>query len=390
MRAAVDDLAVLVKKDLIGIQHRGQTVRYHQGGLVRKDRLHAALDLGFGLRVDRGRRFVHDDQFGVEGQRPREADQLFLALGNVLPALGQFAVQAEVLGLDEFVQLHDVDRFPHFFDGHGVVVNAHVFQNAAGKEENVLQDQPDLAAPGAEIEVGERHAVDQDASLLDGVKSAEQAHRGRFAAAGSPHQRDLFAFRHGEGNVFEDPFLLFVGEPDFLEADLVLEGRQPGPGEKFFLGLQFRQFQYAFERHEGALDLHHVFRNLHQRPDHAENVIHKNDQSADGDSPGDDGRRGEFDDEDQEKDLEDQHEDALGTVFDEGSARFQAIFVVRGSFQVAVDFFLLVEGLDDRHALYVISDLGRYQRVFFPDLPVKFGQVFYQVIVAHDGDGHAG
>ncbi len=223
MLAAVDDLASVEEEDFVSVQNRGEAVGHHHGGFIRQNGFHAVLDLGFGMGVNGGGGLVHDDQFRLESQGPGKADKLFFSLGNVLPAFRQLGIQAEVLPADEFVQLHDVNGFAHFGFRDSVIVNAHVFQNTAGKEEDVLQDQPDFAAPGPEFYFAQRHAVDEDAAFVHGIKAAEQAHSGGLAAAGSAHQRYLLPFGNGEGNVLEHPVLVLIGEPDVFEANLMLE-----------------------------------------------------------------------------------------------------------------------------------------------------------------------
>ena len=57
------------------------------------------------------------------------------------------------------------------------------------------------------------------------VEPCQQLDQRGLAGPGRPDDRDFFAGRHLERNVFEDPLLVVVGEPDTLERDRSPAGR---------------------------------------------------------------------------------------------------------------------------------------------------------------------
>ena len=83
--AALHDAAVLHDADAVGVAHRGQPVRDDEGRAPGHERVHAALHDLLGARVDRRGRLVQDEGRRVGDGRPRDGEQLALALGEPRP-----------------------------------------------------------------------------------------------------------------------------------------------------------------------------------------------------------------------------------------------------------------------------------------------------------------
>ncbi len=75
MPSALDDRTILQHQDLVGIDHRGQSMRNHQRRVSAGYLLERRLDLAFGLRIERGRCLVEDQDPRVleNGARDRHA-----------------------------------------------------------------------------------------------------------------------------------------------------------------------------------------------------------------------------------------------------------------------------------------------------------------------------
>ncbi len=86
VRPLFDDQPVLDHHDAIGHPSRLQAVSDQQGGAPARHAAHGALYLGFGLQIEVGRRFVEDQERGVDQLRPRQTQQLALAGRQRMPS----------------------------------------------------------------------------------------------------------------------------------------------------------------------------------------------------------------------------------------------------------------------------------------------------------------
>ncbi len=112
MAAALDDLAVIQHQDFVGIHHRGKPVRDDQRGAVPGDLAQRALDFAFGAGVQRGRRFVQQQDRRVLQDGAGDGDALLLAAGKFQPALAHHGFIAQRQFEDELVDLGHGARRP--------------------------------------------------------------------------------------------------------------------------------------------------------------------------------------------------------------------------------------------------------------------------------------
>src|SRR5205814_7112632 len=134
------------------------------------------LDEVLGLRVDRARRLVEDEQdLGVERDSPREREELLLADGHGRAALGHDRLVALWELLDELVRVDEARRVSHLLVGDRRVVQADVRRDRPGEDERVLEDDADMLANAGLAELTQVVAVQEDAALLNVVEARDEA-----------------------------------------------------------------------------------------------------------------------------------------------------------------------------------------------------------------------
>ncbi len=225
VRADLDDPAEVHDADPVGdVPDDGQVVRDEQEAQVEfgLQPVQQVDDLGLDRHVERGDRFVRDDDLGVEREAAGDPDALALTAGELVRiAVDVLRVQTDDveqvldllpaaplgrhLGVDLVGLPDDVaDRHPRVQRGvrvleHHLDVAAYGSQRAAGQLRDVLAPVADHA-PGGRLQV-HQHLGD-----------------GRLAAAGLPHDAERLAGRQVE-----------VHPVDGLDRpDLLLEEDAPG------------------------------------------------------------------------------------------------------------------------------------------------------------------
>ena len=83
-----------------------------------------------------------------------------------------------------------------------------VFADAAGEEEALLGDDPELAPQRPLLDAAQVVAVDQDPALLRVVEAGDELGEGRLAGAGGADQGQRLARRHVEVDVAQRPGVL--------------------------------------------------------------------------------------------------------------------------------------------------------------------------------------
>src|SRR5580700_758678 len=79
MGAAFDDPARIQHDDAVGLLYGGKPVRDDEGGAVAHQLRERRLDVPLGLRVERRRRLIEDQDRRILEQRPGDGDALALA-----------------------------------------------------------------------------------------------------------------------------------------------------------------------------------------------------------------------------------------------------------------------------------------------------------------------
>ena len=185
------------------------------------------LDHQLGLGVDAGRGLVQDEDARVEGQRPGEGQQLFLADRQGRATLRDRARVSERQPLDEAVRMDGLCRRPDLLVGDRCPPQADVRGNRAREQVDILQHQAEHRAQLVERHVPDVDAIYQDPPLADVIEAQQQIDQGGLPRSRCPDDPQPFAGPHLERHVPQDVVLARIREPHVVERDVA---RGPGLG----------------------------------------------------------------------------------------------------------------------------------------------------------------
>ena len=203
-RPDLDDLAVAHDQDPVAeLERLAEVVGDEDHGLahvaVQPDDLvlHVAAD----QRVEGGERLVEEDQRGVRGQRPPEADALLHAAGQLVGERLLVARQPDEV--DDLLRPGEplAAGLPAHLEPEGDVVD----HPAVRQQPEVLEHHGDVAPPQV-AEPGGRHgrhvvALDAHRARRRLDEAGQAAHQGRLAGPGQAHDHEHLAGRHVERHV---------------------------------------------------------------------------------------------------------------------------------------------------------------------------------------------
>src|SRR5688500_9912515 len=89
MASALPDLPMLEYQNLVGMEDGAQTVRHDQAGSARHQLGNGTLDLTLGLCIDGAGCLIQNQDGGIQGQCPREAQKLALSDAKAAAAFPQ-------------------------------------------------------------------------------------------------------------------------------------------------------------------------------------------------------------------------------------------------------------------------------------------------------------
>ena len=112
--AAFRDPAAIEHENLVGRADRRQPVGDDERRASPFQHVEGALDDRFRLGIDARRRFVQDQDRRIEGQRPRERDQLALTRGQRAALLDDRLIQAARQLHEHLVRADIPQRLLHF------------------------------------------------------------------------------------------------------------------------------------------------------------------------------------------------------------------------------------------------------------------------------------
>src|ERR1041384_5449608 len=101
----LDDPALLEDQDDVGVHHRAEPVSDNDRALASEQSIEGLLHEVLGLRIERARRLVEDDELGVLQDRPSDRDALLLPAGELDAALADAGRVLVVEALDELVRV---------------------------------------------------------------------------------------------------------------------------------------------------------------------------------------------------------------------------------------------------------------------------------------------
>src|SRR6266568_4896039 len=110
VRAAFNDFSALQHQDLVGVSNRGKPVGNYKTGAALEQLLQRVLNQGFGVRIDRARCFVQNEDARPGDHRAHEADELSFASAEIRAAFGDCHFIALLEAGDDVVRAQRLRR----------------------------------------------------------------------------------------------------------------------------------------------------------------------------------------------------------------------------------------------------------------------------------------
>ena len=212
MRALLEDLAVLDDDDAVRVAHGGEPVGDDEDGAPLHQRVHAALDMLLGARVDGARGLVEDHDRRIGDRSAGDGEQLALALGEVRAVAGDDRIVAVRQVADEAVRVRALRRGDALLVGCVEAAVADVVHDRSGEEVGVLQNGAERAAQGVLADVAHVDPVVGDDAVLDLIKAVDEVRDRRLAGAGGADEGDLLPGLRVDADVLQHRFVRHVAE----------------------------------------------------------------------------------------------------------------------------------------------------------------------------------
>ena len=189
---------------MVGAANLRQPVRDQQGGATLENAPHRALDLVFGVAIDRAGAVVEHQNARVAQKRARNRDALALPARKHYTALANHGCIAIGETHDELMCLRLArGRFDLLLRHRLARAKRNVLGNRAREQEDILLDRRDLRAQAVHTPFAHVNAVDQHAARAGVEGAVDQARQRRLARAGLPDNRDRLAGMRGEADVLQ-------------------------------------------------------------------------------------------------------------------------------------------------------------------------------------------
>src|SRR6516162_7546693 len=218
-RAELHDPAAVHDRDSGGEAQRLLDIVSHEhdrlpGRLVNVGELQ--LQRVAGDRVDRGKRLVHQQQFGVGGERTSDADALLLAARKLVRILVAIGRRVEAKQLEQLADSVADPCFRPFQEPrHGRDV---VLDRPMRKQPDRLDGIADAAPQRLDRNQCYVLAADPDRSRIGGDQPVDHSERRRFAAAGGAEQHAELSGTDGQRQAVDDPAVA-IGLGDLIDFD---------------------------------------------------------------------------------------------------------------------------------------------------------------------------
>ena len=122
-----------------------------------------------------------------------------------------------ILAAAEVRKVHFFQRRPEFGLRSLWLCHAQVVFHRAFKNGGIMRHDGQRALPRSLLQLLYRHATHGHLPGIPGAAPRQQGGNGAFAAAGSAHQRDKAALRHGKGDVFQHGAAGLVAKGHFFQ-----------------------------------------------------------------------------------------------------------------------------------------------------------------------------
>src|SRR5690606_11549054 len=109
---------------------------------------------------------------------------------------------------------------PHHLLRHIGIAQGNIVEDRIGKEEDILQHNPNVAPQKSEIVFIQVDAVNRNTTFLNFIKAIEQVDDRRLACTGRANERYGFAFADFKIDIAKNILVIIIREPHMLELHL--------------------------------------------------------------------------------------------------------------------------------------------------------------------------
>lgn len=221
--AAFDDLAVVEDHDDVGVLDGRESVGDDEDGASFHERIHAALDEGFGACIDGRGGFVEDHHWWIADGCAGDGEKLTLSLAESGAVAGEDGVIPLRQHTNETVGIGEFCCGDAFFIAGGWIAVADIFHDAAGEEVDILKNDAEGAAQIALADFFDVDAIVEDGAVVDVVKPIDQIGDGGFSRSGRANEGNFLSRLGIEGDVVENLLGWCVAKIDVLETNIAAQ-----------------------------------------------------------------------------------------------------------------------------------------------------------------------
>lgn len=227
MGAAFDDLAMVEDHDDVGVLDGRESVGDDEDGASFHERIHTALDEGFGAGINGRGCFVEDHHWRIADGCAGDGEKLTLSLAESSAVASEDGVVTLRQHTDEAVGVGELCCGDAFFIAGGWIAIADIFHDAASEEVDILKNDAKGAAQIVLADFFDVDAIVEDGAVVDVVKPVDQVGDGCFACPSGADESDFLSRFGIEGDVVEDLLGWCVAKIDVLETNIAAQATVP-------------------------------------------------------------------------------------------------------------------------------------------------------------------
>src|SRR5258705_7288803 len=177
------------------------------------------LNQRFRFRIQTGSGFIEDQDPGIGEDGTGDGYALLLSAGKLYAAFADDRIVFFFERFSEFVDSGNAARFHDFFFAGVRAGEGYIFANGTVEKKSVLQHNTKLRAITPQLDGGEIHSIDEDASTFRFVESGDQPDDGGLPRTGWADQSSDRTGQRDKINVEENLLTGFVGKIHIFENE---------------------------------------------------------------------------------------------------------------------------------------------------------------------------
>ena len=253
--SALDDLSVMHHEQQVRLPHRCQPMRHHKHRVPLPQAFQGTEHRRLRLRVERGGRFVQDQNRRALQERPCQRESLALTARKRDAALADRRLIALWHCADELVGFGLARRFHDLVQCRLGPAVRDIVADRRREQHRLLRHNPNLAAQRAILKLSDVMSVEQYAALLGIVEAEQQAEQRGLSHPARPDERHHLPRPRLEIDALQHGPVRIVPEPHVLEShDAVAPNQRAGLRRVADRRLGFENLDNAAERRQGALN----------------------------------------------------------------------------------------------------------------------------------------